>query len=505
MRYQYSDGSHNVQTIAAAVLRNTLEDYILNASILTEYDEYSIINLIFCLPGTEKHRYTSLIQKNSCNLFQDNKLNELLITGEKSFAKQVKYSHKFKFIWIEMQQDDLESLLGVIVHAGYAPHRFGSQSEPRTLLIEKFGVLVKCCIKCYSSGHSKDQEWGQTILRALSGPNGFKDCVIFGIDTDFVCVAKVLLRLKDKSKHSAIVSRRECRECLLQAEALFKNLGIFRRDAEGLYTQTMLRRLETVREIPEGGTIGWKFKPAELQAILKDCKAYARDLYDMVKAFFDLIFPDDDLRSMFEAFAMKSSIHMDTRIAFVQDLCKIEGLDHAKVTPAFNLAFPIAKANVDKCQDSSHAWADVCDGYNSGRHGQKVNNRWSLGAEDIAELLLTVIVQLDSSCDNERTNSDIRKLQAQGLGGRLKRGTNSGFDIKLRDQVLILQEVPHEIDNLVQRIPRAYSQFQLSASEELYDLTPNKFLKRVMQKCGEFYGKSTKHGVRKVSTSDIQP
>jgi hypothetical protein len=291
-----------------------------------------------------------------------------------------------------------------------------------------------------------------------------------------VCAAVALLRLKDKSKHSAIVSRRECRECLLQVEALFKNLGIFRRDAEGLYTQTMLRRLETVREIPEGGTIGWKFKPAELQAILKDCKAYARDLYDMTKAFFDLIFPDDDMRAKFEAFDMKSSIHMDTRIAFVTDLCKHECLNHVKVTPAFNLAFPIAKANFDRCQDSSKAWADVCDGYKSERHGQKVNNGWREGAEDIAELLLTVIVQLDSSCDNERTNSDIRKLQAQPLGGRLKRSTNSGFDFKLRDQVLILQEVPHEIDNLVQRTPRAFSQFELSASEQLYDLAPKKLL-----------------------------
>ena len=161
-----------------------------------------------------------------------------------------------------MQQGDLESMLGVISTAGYAPHRFGSQSEPRTLLVDKFGAVVLCCIKCWASSQSNDHEWGKTILQALSGPRGFKDCVIFAIDTDFVCVATALLRLKDKSKHSAIVSRREARESLLQLEALFKNLGIFRRDAEGLYTQTMLRRLETVREIPEGGTIGWKFKPA---------------------------------------------------------------------------------------------------------------------------------------------------------------------------------------------------------------------------------------------------
>jgi hypothetical protein len=420
------------------------------------------------------------------NMLEDNKLNELLISGEKSFAKQVKYSHKFKLIWIREQQGDLEDFLNVICTCGYAPHRFNSQSEPRTLLVDKFGALVKCCIICYASGRNDDQIWGSNILRELSGPSGYKACILFAIDTDFAIAAGILLRLQDVRVRSAIVSRREARECLQQIEALFKNHGIFRTEAHWTYTQTMLRNLSTVRETPEGGAIGWKFNFAAKQTLLNECKVYACDLYDMTKAFFDLNFPDDGLRAKFEAFDMKSDIHMNTRITFVKDLCKHEGLDHSKVTPAFTLAFPIAKALFDKYKDSTRAWEKVCDGY------RKEGNGWRKGAEDIAELLLTVIVQLDSSCENERTNADIRKLQSQSNGGRMKRSQNSGFDFKLRDQLLIAQEVPKEIDNLVERIPRAFSQFEIK--EQLYDLRPKQFLKRVILKYGEFYGKTGKHG-----------
>ena len=59
----------------------------------------------------------------------------------------MKYSRRFRAIWIRQQHGDFDSFLGVMEHLSYSPNRMDSEADPRAVLIDKMGANIDTCIE----------------------------------------------------------------------------------------------------------------------------------------------------------------------------------------------------------------------------------------------------------------------------------------------------------------------------------------------------------------------
>ena len=79
------------------------------------------------------------------NMLDNSTLNALFVTGEESFCKKVKYSRRFRSIWIRQQHGDYQSFPGVLEHLSF----------PQTAWILKL-IPARC----------SSTKWGQSLIRA---------------------------------------------------------------------------------------------------------------------------------------------------------------------------------------------------------------------------------------------------------------------------------------------------------------------------------------------------
>jgi hypothetical protein len=74
------------------------------------------------------------------------RMREVLITGEHSFARRARNSRRFRRIWVQAQRESPDDLFTVLNSLAYAEQRFDSQSEPMGRLLLKLGPVLKTLI-----------------------------------------------------------------------------------------------------------------------------------------------------------------------------------------------------------------------------------------------------------------------------------------------------------------------------------------------------------------------
>jgi hypothetical protein len=424
-------------------------------------------------------------------------------------------------VWIRRQHGDLDSVLGVLEHMSYSPNRVDSELDPRAIVCDKLGSVIDVLIELKGIWETKsdgketeDLRWAVDLLRAMSGPDGFNALAEFGVDTDFTKVNNLLLRVQDKSAPSpdqacpdVALSAEQCEQALLQSKELFQKLGVFSKTAKWTYTQSILRSLEKAREFRSDPTdvgfarIGWPPSPssgvdapaaAPSQDPLASAKQHARDLFPMVHEFYKLNFPGNDLRGKWAAFeATSERLPMETRIQYIKDLCRVEGLDGDEASETFANVFPRARKLAAELRCSRAAWTEIAEAFRRGgakpepwTGGSKPDKVWKKGAHALCELILTYICVLDVTTDIERLNAVIRRRESNGRQRHFDAST-------LRTELLLATEVPKDALELVDKIPVCMRPVSATDSELSFTqnvLRPRRLITRAQEYYKKFFG-----------------
>ena len=451
------------------------------------------------------HTTRTVIQSVLRNMCNGSKLEALLISGEKSFVKRVKYCKSFRKIWIRRQHGDFDSFLGVLEHLSYSPNRMDSVLDPRAILCDKMHCLIDVLLEVKlkweaQAAEGEDLAWLVALLRAMSGPGGLNDLVVFAVDTDFIKINHLLLRVQDKSDHGncpdVSLSGDECAQALKQSKALFGDLGVFDATATWTYTQTLLCSLRKVREFRVStdiavSKIGWPPEAAPSHArkgadVLANAKQHARDLYPMVEEFFNLNYPGFENRAKWGAFdALSDRLPLQTRLRFIRELCLLEGLDGDGAAEAFTKFFQRARELAAELCSSRDAWTEIAESMRSkkSKHspwsGGSQPDIWRNGCAPLCELILTYIACLDVTTDVERLNAVIRRRESNGRQRHFDRYT-------LRNELLLATEVPADPLALVTKVPCAMRPHDPTYAAP--SLIVNRLLpKRLIAKAQEYY------------------
>ena len=180
--------------------------------------------------------------------------------------------------------------------------------------------------------HPKDAAWATSLIRLISGADGFNKLVKFAVDCDFAVAAGLLIRLQDKPSADIAVSVTEVTECLEICHVLCEEGHALDLDDNSTYTGHLLRSFlrpagvaaasaaapsqrgaaassqssaaaasqKGVQALVDLG-IGWPAASSE-RAALAEGRRYARTLYNMAYKFAKLNYADYRWRTKFGAF-----------------------------------------------------------------------------------------------------------------------------------------------------------------------------------------------------------
>ena len=91
--------------------------------------------------------------------------------------------------------------------------------------------------------HRADRAWALEVLNLISGAEGWKRLLIFGMDCDFAVATQILVRVQDGISPDVALTCAQVAETLEVVEALFREGQVFLPEAEGMYTSQSLRGL----------------------------------------------------------------------------------------------------------------------------------------------------------------------------------------------------------------------------------------------------------------------
>ena len=437
-------------------------------------------------------------------------LMSALISGKRSFAKRAKHSRRFQQIWLRKQMEALAAarrrgggsqpdLFVALQNLSHAEHRFDSRSEPMSIMCSRFGVIVEVLLEIADDAapsHRDDRAWALGVLNLISGAEGFKKLLIFGVDCDFAVATQILVRVQDGISPDVALSAGQVRETAEVVEALFREGQVFLPEAEGMYTSQLLRGLRRIprasRERMKWPEVGSQPGRGSSQAVEADFdlsgpRAYCQTLYKMVKEFFRLNFPDYDWRRKFGVFNCgPGCFPLELRLQYVGELAKKERVNPDAARSQFLMALPHMKRLYKETGDNRDAWCAYAELLRSrkGRHGVAADGpehgkngkprqtlKESAGA--LLAIVLTYICLLDCTSDVERMFAQLAMQEEHRRERRLCPALLSAV-------LTVAVEVPSNIDSLVIRATEVGS--------SLASCRPRPFLLKAMRKYAEFYG-----------------
>ena len=114
----------------------------------------------------------------------------------------------------------------------------------------RFGVIVEVLLEIADDeapSHRADRAWALEVLNLISGAEGWKRLLVFGMDCDFAVATQILVRVQDGISPDVALTAAQVGETLEVVEALFREGQVFLPEAEGMYTSQLLRGLRQVR------------------------------------------------------------------------------------------------------------------------------------------------------------------------------------------------------------------------------------------------------------------
>ena len=418
-----------------------------------------------------------------------------LISGKNSFAKRARYSRRFQKIWLRKQLEAIAEakrrggdgsqpdLFVALKNLAHAEHRFDSRSEPMSIMCSRFGDVVEVLLEIASDeapSHRDDRAWAIEVLNLISGAEGFKKLLIFGVDCDFAVTTQILVRVQDGISPDVALTAAQVADTLEVVTALFREGQVFLPEAEGLYTSQLLKGLRRMR-LAARERLGW---PAEFD--LSGPKAYCKTLHKMTKEFFRLNFPDYEWRRKFGAFNWdEGCFPRELRLQYIGELATKEGVNPDAARSQFLMALPHMKRLYQETGDNREAWCGYVDMLRSkkGQHGVQGSAEKQASSAPSqakprtgAELLLiimTYICLLDCTSDVERVFAKVKLLE-------MKERERHMCPQLLSAVLRVALEVPASIDGLVARVT------EVGKSEMWWK--PRPFLLQAMRKYAEFFG-----------------
>ena len=424
-------------------------------------------------------------------------LMSALISGKGSFAKRAKHSRRFQQIWLRKQLEAMAAarrsgsrpgsqpdLFVALANLAHAEHRFDSRSEPMSIMCSRFGVIVEVLLEIADDeapSHRADRAWALELLNLISGVEGWKRLLIFGMDCDFAVATQILVRVQDGISPDVALTAAQVAETLEVVEALFREGQVLLPEAEGMYTSQLLRGLRQVRlaarrrlKWPECGSGDFD---------LSGPRAYGKTLFKMMREFFRLNFPDYDWRRKFGAFNCGNNCFpTEMRLQFIGQLAAKERVNPHEARSQFLSALPHMKRLYEETGDNREAWcayvqilqrhhgqlqAAVC----GSQPGKTKTLKQTHGA--LLTIILTYIALLDCTSDVERMFACLASQEAKSRERHMA-------PVVLSAVLTVAVAVPSNTDSLVVRVTDA-------ARSQLW-WKPKPFLLKAMRKYAEFFG-----------------
>jgi hypothetical protein len=224
-------------------------------------------------------------------------------------------------------------------------------------------------------------------------------------------------------------------------------------------------------------SLGW---PTDMDDIMSDLQIYAKDLYLVAQAFFDMNFPDYSWRVRFGAFRLgRSRLPVAVAKEFIRELAVKEGhADPAQTVYQYEQMLPHMPRLFRETGDDRKAWIAGVERFR--RKDFPEMFRADFG--NIINLVLTYVCFLDGTGCVERAFSRLELLE-------LKRRVNHLKAIHVKDALQICLSMPDAIDALVTRVP--YPVHRTIADKELEFRilwTPCDRIRNAQRKYLEFFG-----------------
>jgi len=348
-------------------------------------------------------------------------LLELLVSAKGSFCKRVRFSGRFRGLWVLVQQSSPDELLAVCKNLSHSEVRFTSRSKPLQVLVLKLPAVLETLVAVsLDRKHKTEAAWAEGIISKVTGSEGFNRLVIFALDCDFGTAAYHITALWDKGSADISLSAAEGAQFLETTQALFQELGVFEEN-KATYTSRLLEGLKATKHVSYGrareGRLGW---PAQVDATtMAGAVRYARELAALARAFFDVHFPDYTWRARFSAFDFSPATgnHADaTRLDQMEHLARKEGVDVAQARFQFSQALPYFKREYARTRDNRQCAAAVCELYRRVPGCQNGDYRFSPAMKAFITVAVTFLAILDTTVDNERVLLKIHMLTLRHRG-----------------------------------------------------------------------------------------
>ena len=193
--------------------------------------------------------------------------------------------------------------------------------------------------------------------------------------------------------------------CLDACEVLFFHGHVFSAVPNGTFTSSILHGLRDKHILPPGffsdrdapfKDIGW---PEHISfADTARPVLYARELFQLVEACFEVNFPHHSWRTKFGCFNEGENRYAEqVRLDYVEALAVKEGLDPAQTRYQFSMLLPSLKRFYNECQDCKEALIRALEAFRL----SETTCRADIGC--VLELALSYIGLGDGTGDCERT------------------------------------------------------------------------------------------------------
>jgi hypothetical protein len=349
-----------------------------------------------------------------------------------------------------------------------------------------------------TASHKDDRIWASEVIAAMTGPDGFRNLIQFGVDSDYAVTTHILVRCQDKSEADVALTASEVVGNLEMQEALFWEGRIFDSTANDTYTNRLIVSLRDMWARAFGGQpvherlrqLNW---PDDFMAALAPIRVYAQELYLTSKEFFHLNFPDHGWRCKFGAFAQgRARLPEPLQLQYIGELASKEGVDVAQAQHQFLRLSPSFKRMHAESGDNRTMCERVVESLRTPR------GYFRKDFADIIEILLTYIGILDGTSDVERLFAKVELLE-------MKRRINHFDCLTMKDALQVLLEIPRQLGALVSvshhSIPSSVVQNNARELQVLW--RPGKVILKAQMKYASFFGKR-KLLSRSLTTQSIQ-
>jgi hypothetical protein len=356
-----------------------------------------------------------------------------------------------------------------------------------SIVCSKIGAVVMVLYilaEDLTTAHKDDKIWASEVIAAMSGPDGFRNLIQFGVDSDYAVTTHILVRCQDRSEADVALTASEVVGNLEMQEALFWEGRIFDSSANDTYTNRLLVSLRDMWARAFGGQpvherlrqLNW---PDDFMAALAPIRVYAQELYLTSKEFFHLNFPDHSWRCKFAAFAQgRARLPEPLQLQYIGELAAKEGVDAAQAQHQFLRLSPSFKRMHAESGDNRRMCERVVESLRT-RTGY-----FRKDFADIIEIMLTYIGILDGTSDVERLFAKVELLE-------MKRRIHHFDCVTMKDALQVLLEIPMQLGALVSVSHHAIpSSVVLNNARELQVLwRPGKIILKAQRKYATFFGK----------------